>query len=128
MFRNFGWDVVTLRHGQLQETIFAKPGGEHLRDWIEECPNQLYCALTFQGASSWRERLKKDLAEHPATLALIEQLNDEALEELMGNLGGHDLSSLTEAFEAAKTHDRPTLFICYTIKGHCPSSYNLSQI
>ena len=118
MFRNFGWDVVTLRHGQLQQAIFEKPGGAWLHEWIEECPNQLYCALTFQGASSWRERLKKDLSEHPDTLALIEDLNDEDLEELMGNLGGHDLHSLTKAFEAAKLHDRPTLFICYTIKGH----------
>ena len=36
MFRNFGWDVVTLRHGQLQQAIFAKPGGEWLRECIEE--------------------------------------------------------------------------------------------
>ncbi len=35
----------------------------------------------------------------------------------MGNLGGHDLPSLLEAFEAAGRHDRPVCFICYTIKG-----------
>ena len=35
----------------------------------------------------------------------------------MGNLGGHDLPSLVEAFDAAAKHDRPTCFICYTIKG-----------
>ncbi len=35
----------------------------------------------------------------------------------MGNLGGHDLPSLLDAFEAAKTHDRPVCFIAYTIKG-----------
>ncbi len=37
---------------------------------------------------------------------------------LMGNLGGHDLPSLLEAFEAASRHDRPVCFIAYTIKGH----------
>jgi pyruvate dehydrogenase E1 component len=35
----------------------------------------------------------------------------------MGNLGGHDLPSLLEAFEAAQEHDRPVCFIAYTIKG-----------
>ncbi|MBN9549680.1 MAG: transketolase, partial [Alphaproteobacteria bacterium] len=34
-----------------------------------------------------------------------------------GNLGGHDLPSLLEAFEAARAHDRPVCFIAYTIKG-----------
>ena len=36
----------------------------------------------------------------------------------MGNLGGHDLPSLIAAFDKAATHDRPTCFICYTIKGY----------
>ena len=35
----------------------------------------------------------------------------------MTNLGGHDLPSLLEAFEQARTHDRPVCFIAYTIKG-----------
>jgi len=118
MFRSFGWDVVTLRHGKLQTALFEKPGGDVLRDWIEECPNQLYSALTFKGAKFWRERLAKDLKDHPETLALIDELDDVRLEEVMGNLGGHDLPSLTQAFEDASQHDRPTLFICYTIKGH----------
>ena len=34
----------------------------------------------------------------------------------MNNLGGHDLPSVLEAFHAA-TSDRPTCFICYTVKG-----------
>ena len=118
MFRSFGWDVVTLRHGHLQEAVFAKPGGDELRAWIEQCPNQLYSALTFQGAQAWRERFHKDFKNNPKTSLLINALSDDELEELMGNLGGHDLPSLSQAFEQAKTHDRPTLFICYTIKGH----------
>lgn len=118
MFRSFGWDVVTLRHGAIQEAIFAKEGGEALRSWIEQCPNQLYSALIFQGADAWRERLHVDFADNPDVLNIIDQLSNDRLEEFMGNLGGHDLPSLTEAFERAAQHDRPTLFICYTIKGH----------
>jgi pyruvate dehydrogenase E1 component len=36
----------------------------------------------------------------------------------MGNLGGHDLPSILDAFEEARKHDRPTCFIAYTIKGY----------
>ena len=31
MFRNFGWDVVMLKYGALQQAAFAEPGGEALR-------------------------------------------------------------------------------------------------
>ena len=31
MFRNFGWDVVILKHGTLQRQAFAEPGGDLLR-------------------------------------------------------------------------------------------------
>jgi pyruvate dehydrogenase E1 component len=118
MFRNFGWDVVVLRHGRLQEAAFAEPGGEQLRDWILACPNQLYSALTFQGGAAWRKRLFNDLGDQGRVSALIERRSDAELATLMGNLGGHDLPSLLEAFEQAKTHDRPVCFIAYTIKGH----------
>ena len=117
MFRNFGWDVVVLRHGRLQEAAFAEPGGDRLKAWIEACPNQLYSALTFQGGAAWRKRLRDELGDQGDVSALIERRSDEALAALMGNLGGHDLSCLLEAFAEAGTHDRPVCFIAYTIKG-----------
>jgi pyruvate dehydrogenase E1 component len=39
--RAFGWDVVRIKHGTMQEAAFAEPGGETLRHWIDHCPNQL---------------------------------------------------------------------------------------
>jgi pyruvate dehydrogenase E1 component len=117
IFRNFGWDVVVLRHGKTQQAAFAEPGGERLREWIEACPNQLYSALTFQGGAAWRRRLLDDLGDQGAVSSLIEKRSDEELAALMGNLGGHDLPSLLEAFETAQHHDRPVCFIAYTIKG-----------
>jgi pyruvate dehydrogenase E1 component len=118
MFASFGWDVVIVKHGKLQQAAFAEPGGEALRGWIDRCPNQLYSALTFQGGAAWRKRLLDEIGDQGPVTALIEKRSDAELAALMGNLGGHDLESLIEAFEAAKTHDRPVLFICYTIKGH----------
>src|SRR5207249_9849650 len=49
LFKNFGWDVVILKYGSLQQAAFREPGGETLRQWIDRCPNQLYSALGFQG-------------------------------------------------------------------------------
>jgi pyruvate dehydrogenase E1 component len=115
IFRNFGWDVVILKHGRLQQAAFAEPGGEALQAWIDACPNQLYSALTFQGGAAWRKRLTADIGDKVG--ALLERRSDETLAALMANLGGHDLPSLLDAFEAARSHDRPTCFIAYTIKG-----------
>ncbi len=118
MFRNFGWDVVVLRHGTLQQAAFAEPGGERLKAWIEACPNQLYSALAFGGGAAWRRRLTDELGDQGPVSALLDRRSDDELAALMGNLGGHDLPMLLEAFEAARAHDRPVCFIAYTIKGH----------
>ncbi|MBI1621689.1 transketolase [Aquamicrobium zhengzhouense] len=117
IFRNFGWDVVVLKHGKLQQAAFAEPGGEKLRDWIDACPNQLYSALTFQGGAAWRKRLMDEIGDQGDVTRLIEARSDDELAALMGNLGGHDLPTLIEAFEAAREHDRPVCFIAYTVKG-----------
>jgi pyruvate dehydrogenase E1 component len=117
IFRNFGWDVVIIKHGRLQQAAFDEPGGEHLREWIDRCPNQLYSALTFQGGQAWRKRLRDDLGDQGDVSRLIERRSDQELAALMGNLGGHDLPSLVDAFEAARDHERPVCFIAYTVKG-----------
>ena len=117
IFGAFGWDVVVLKHGTLQQQAFAEPGGEALRRWIDTCPNQIYAALTFQGGAAWRKRLLEDLGDQGPLTALIERRSDAALSALMTNLGGHDLPELLKAFETARLHDRPVCFIAYTIKG-----------
>ena len=117
LFASFGWEVVILKHGRLQEQAFAEPGGDRLREWIERCPNQLYSALTFQGGAAWRRILLDEIGDQGPATTLIDSRTDDELVRLMGNLGGHDLPTLLEAFEAASRHDRPTLFLCYTVKG-----------
>ncbi|MGE3065133.1 MAG: transketolase [Hyphomicrobiaceae bacterium] len=117
LFKAFGWDVVIVKNGLLQEEAFKEPGGEALRTWIDNCPNQLYSALTFQGGAAWRKRLMNDLGDQGPVTRLIDKRSDDELARLMGNLGGHDLPSLIAAFETAAASDRPTCFICYTIKG-----------
>ena len=117
IFRSFGWDVVILKYGSLLEAAFHEPGGDRLRHWIDNCPNQLYAALCYQGGAAWRKRLMDEIGDQGEVTRLIEARSDEELARLMTNLAGHDLPSLVEAFEAAGRHDRPTCFIAYTIKG-----------
>jgi len=117
LFRDFGWDVVILKYGLLLETAFREPGGEALRRWIDECPNQLYSALVFQGGAAWRRRLMDDIGDQGPVTRLIEARSDAELAQLMTNLAGNDLPTMLEAFGKID-HDRPTCFICYTIKGY----------
>jgi pyruvate dehydrogenase E1 component len=117
LFRNFGWDVVVLKYGSLQQAAFAEAGGEVLRQWIDRCPNQLYSALVFQGGAAWRKRLLDEIGDQGAVTRLIESRSDDELARLMNNLGGHDLPAIIDAFDAID-HDRPVCFIAYTIKGY----------
>jgi pyruvate dehydrogenase E1 component len=116
LFKNFGWDVVIIKNGSLQQAAFKEPGGERLRAWIDSCPNQLYSALVFAGGAAWRKRLNDEIGDQSDVTRLIERRSDDELSALMNNLGGHDLPSLVEAFRAVKD-DRPKCFICYTVKG-----------
>ncbi len=117
LFRNFGWDVKILKYGSLLEAAFCEPGGETLRRWIDNCPNQLYSALVFQGGAAWRRHLNDQIGDQGPISRLIESRSDEELARLMTNLGGHDLPTLLESFGSVG-HDRPVCFICYTIKGY----------
>jgi pyruvate dehydrogenase E1 component len=117
IFEAFGWDVVVVKHGGLQQAAFAEPGGAALRDWIDACPNADYAALTFQGGAAWRRRLSDDLGDQGEVSALIGRRSDDELAALMTNLGGHDIAALLDAFAAARRHDRPVCFIAYTVKG-----------
>ncbi|MEM9179193.1 MAG: 1-deoxy-D-xylulose-5-phosphate synthase N-terminal domain-containing protein [Pseudomonadota bacterium] len=117
MFETAGWDVLTLKYGARQRAAFKKPGGARLRKWIDDCPNDLYAALTYQGGEAWRRRLSKDLARSPKSLELIAAYDDETLGSLMTELGGHCLVTLLEAFETAAASETPKLIIAYTTKG-----------
>ena len=117
IFTAFGWDVVVLKYGALQRAAFAEPGGVALQGWIDACPNQLYAALTFQGGAAWRKRLLDEIGDQGEVSALLAQRGDDELAALMENLGGHCMASVCEAFDQAGLHDRPTVFVAYTIKG-----------
>lgn len=118
LFRDMGWNVVTIKYGRKLEAAFARDGGEDLRRWIDDCPNSLYSALTFQGGAAWRQAVLADLGRSRAVRSIIDPLDDEQLGALMTNLGGHDIETIIDILrEAALSGDQPTCFIAYTIKG-----------
>ncbi|MGX9350580.1 1-deoxy-D-xylulose-5-phosphate synthase N-terminal domain-containing protein [Shimia sp. W99] len=116
IFDAFGWEVVRVKYGTMQRAAFEEPGGDHLRDWIDACPNQEYSALTFMGGAVWRKRLMDDLGDQGDVSALLERRSDDELAALMENLGGNCVETMAETFDAID-HDRPTCFLAYTIKG-----------
>ncbi|PPR56701.1 MAG: Pyruvate dehydrogenase E1 component, partial [Alphaproteobacteria bacterium MarineAlpha4_Bin2] len=116
-FGSMDWNVVTLKYGKKLEAAFQGPAGEALMRWIDDCPNDLYSALTFKGGSAWREHLKRDLQGTSGFKELLDNHDDESLHALMTNLAGHDMASILEAFYEAGDEDQPQCFVAYTIKG-----------
>ena len=117
IFETCGWRVLTLKYGKRQREAFARPGGKSLQQWIDNCSNADFAALTFQGGGAWRARLIADIGSKPHVTALLSAFDDDALAVLMTKLGGHCLETLIEAFASA-ADERPTLFIAYTVKGY----------
>ena len=118
MFTAAGWQVITLKYGRLLEDLFSRPGGDALRHRIDAMPNAEYQRLLRCDPAELRRRLPAGDEQRDQALAgLIAGLDDPILTAAIRNLGGHDLSSLNEAF-AAIDNDRPTLILAYTIKGY----------
>ncbi len=115
-FQAFGWDFVRVKYGALQRAAFAEPGGDGLRTWIDQCPNQDYSALAFLGGAAWRSRLEDDLGDQGNVSALLARRSDAELATLMENLGGNCVETVAEQFVAID-HERPVCFLAYTIKG-----------
>ena len=104
IFRGFGWDVVILKYGRLQQAAFAEPGGERLRDWIDTLPEPALLGAHLSRAARPGARASlDDLGDQGRHCAPRSSgARDEELARLMTNLGGHDLPALLAAFEAAR--------------------------
>jgi pyruvate dehydrogenase E1 component len=113
MFDAAGWQVITLKYGRLLDELFARDGGDALRQRIDAMPNPEYQRLLRVDAAELRRRLP---AGDAALAGLIDGLDEEALTQAIRNLGGHDLAALDAAYGAV-ADDRPTIILAYTIKG-----------
>ncbi len=99
------------------QEAFAEPGGEALASAGStiartRCMRRSASRAALPSASICRTTS----ATRGRSPRLIDRRSDDELLALMSNLGGHDMASMIEAFEAID-HDRPVCFIAYTIKG-----------
>jgi pyruvate dehydrogenase E1 component len=113
MFAAAGWQVITLKYGEVLEELFTRPGGDALRVRIDEMTNPEYQRLLRCNARELRDRLPGGNDE---IARLVASLDDDTLLTAIGNLAGHDQDSLDDAF-AAIDDTRPTVIFAYTVKG-----------
>ncbi len=114
MFAAAGWQVITLKYGQLLTGLFGRPGGAALRHRIDAMPNPEYQRLLRCSAAELRDRLP---GGDVALRQLVGELDDATLRTAIRNLAGHDLASIDAAL-AGIDDSRPTVIFAYTIKGY----------
>ncbi|MAH88904.1 MAG: transketolase [Pelagibacterales bacterium] len=117
LFELMDWNVEILKYGSKLQKLKHSNSGKKILKWIDDCPNDLFSALTYQGGKDWRNTLLEEFKEDKKTIKLIQSFNNEELNELMTNLAGHDIESLENSFSKYFNSDKPTCFICYTVKG-----------
>jgi pyruvate dehydrogenase E1 component len=117
LFAAAGWQVITVKYGHLLETLFARPGGEHLKRRIDEMSNPEYQRMLRCSPAQLRERLPGTGPGAAAIATLLDENDDDEVVRVVRGLGGHDVPALVEAF--GRIDDtRPTVILAYTIKGH----------
>lgn len=115
-FHSAGWHVVEAKYGGLLTEAFGLPGGDLLRSHLDAMPNEHYQSLFALKGGELRERLL--VGAQPELADFVARWDDEQLRALVTNLGGHDLSLLTEAYaECDAVTDRPSVVFAYTVKG-----------
>ena len=117
LFELMDWNVEILKYGSKLQKLKQSKSGKKILKWIDDCPNDLFSALTYQGGKDWRKTLLEVFSNDQDTVNLIQSFNDQELNDLMTNLAGHDMESLEIAFSKYLNSDKPTCFICYTVKG-----------
>ena len=118
LFRDMGWNCVTIKYGRKLEAAFAREGGEALRALDRRLPE----LAVFRADLPGRRGVAAGAAGRSRPLArrarIIDPLSDDELGALMTNLGGHDIETVIDTLRAAEADgDQPTCFIAYTIKG-----------
>jgi pyruvate dehydrogenase E1 component len=120
LFHGIGWHVLEAKYGRRLQAIYARPGGDALRQRIDDMPNEEYQELVRLPGPEARERVVSGapVAVRKRLAKAIADVRDEDVPSLLGDLGGHDLHELLDAFQAADAESgRPTVLFAYTMKG-----------
>ena len=118
LFAACQWNVLEAKYGHDLQAIFHRPGGDALRQCIDDMSNEEYQHLIRSTGPDVRQALARHKRGREI-LRCVSDVSDERLPSLLGNLGGHDLQLLLDTLhQAQRTTDRPSVIFAYTIKGY----------
>ena len=112
-----GWKVIQVRHGKLRESLFAKDGGDALREVLERglTDYEFQMLALKRDASAIREVFT---AKHPGCKAALAGLDDEGVLRMLLDLGGNCYDTVRDALRASREEsDEPYMVIAHTFKG-----------
>jgi pyruvate dehydrogenase E1 component len=119
LFRANGWRVVELRWGMRAREAFARPGGDRLRERLEQLRPDEFHRLLRTPAADVRKlvvtndgHLGRDLERVAGDLA------DDDLAAIVRDLGGHDLLAIDAALAEVAGGRGPAVIFAHTIKGY----------
>lgn len=143
-FAGQGWHVLQLRWGRKALALFDRPGGDVLRACLERADDATLHPLPRLDGATLRkfllaedteqadlapmlarakQRWPRDSGQIAAIAKCIEGLSDADLAAAISDLGGHDLTEICAAFDAAIAHrGQPVVIIAHTIKGYQTSA------
>lgn len=111
-----GWHVKEVKYGHRMRAAFSLAGGDVLREWIDQMPNEQYQSLFALPGGQLRERFLEGAPSGLATF--VERFDDAELRSIVTDLGGHDILALLEAFDECDAEKgRPSVVFAYTVKG-----------
>jgi pyruvate dehydrogenase E1 component len=112
-----GWKVVQLRHGSVRDAHFAREGGAAWKRFLEGGLTDFEYQMLLLARDAGKTRARA-LELEPTCKPLLAKLSDEEVLSSLGDVGGHDLAKLIDAFAQARTQaTQPTLVIAHTVKG-----------
>jgi pyruvate dehydrogenase E1 component len=120
MFGDAGWHVFDIKYGRRLQACFRKPGGATLRDRIDEMSNEEYQVLIRRPGVDAKMRLIEGAPTNrrDRLAALLRDVPDAELPGILADLGGHDITELIAALDAAAAEPtRPSAIFAYTVKG-----------
>ena len=119
-FEAAGWHVKEVKYGSKLKKVFEDSGSKTFKVWFDEIPNEQYQSLF--GLTAQEARIRFLEGSPDGVSQFLEKYRDEQLFEILTDLGGHDISSLLEAFnDCDEVEDKPSVVFAYTIKGwHLP--------
>lgn len=116
IFAACGWRVLEAKYGLRLQAAYARPGGQALRQCIDDMSNEQYQSLIRSDGPTIRRALA-EFSNSADIARAISHVADAELPGLLANLGGHDLRVLLNVLAQAGSTPQPAVIFAYTIKG-----------